>query len=83
MKANGIGSETIAQRLNADPDVWHPKEHFKNRRGGWWPAYIQKILKSPAVIGVFKSQAVAEPIEGYFPPIVDRDLYTGNPPRCP
>ena len=75
MKADGVGIESIARKLNADPDVWKPREHFRNRRGGWWPAYVIKILKNPAVIGIFTSAKLSEPIEGYYPVVVDQAVY--------
>jgi cell division protein FtsB len=75
MKASGMGSETIARKLNGMPDAWHPKEHHLNKRGGWWPSYIEKIIRNRSVIGEFSSAKLSEPIMDYFPAVVPRDLF--------
>ena len=56
--------------------------------GGWWPCYISKILRSPAVIGRFQPCRTAknergktirvphgEPREAYFPRVIDDALW--------
>jgi DNA invertase Pin-like site-specific DNA recombinase len=75
MKAAGVGPDTIARRLNAMPDAWHPEPHAKNKTGGWWPSYIEKITRNRAVLGEFASAKLSDPIAGYFPAVVDSDLW--------
>ena len=81
MKADGIGLESIARRLNG-LDGWKPKGP-RNPAGGWRKSYVEKILHSRAVVGEFQPHKMkdgkrlpdGEPIADYFPPVVDRELF--------
>ena len=78
---SGHGKATIAQTFNRESVPTF------GRSDGWHPSYVQKILDSEAVFGVFqpmrleiaegKRERVAdgEPVAGYFPPVVDRDTF--------
>lgn len=78
-KLSGKGTKRIETEMNDDPDVWKPKEGTRNKTGGWRESYINKIIRSRAVIGEFqpcsKRQPVGEPIKNYFPPVIDEDLF--------
>lgn len=76
--AAGIGMYRIAVRLN---DSQTPTFNPSN---GWHQSYVAKILSNRAVLGEFqphkrdndgKHVPDGEPIEGYFPAVVDRDLF--------
>jgi len=78
----GHGKAVIARRFNADS-----VPTFSDTSNGWHPSYIQKILESEAVCGVFQPMkievkdskktriAAGEPIPDYFPAIVDRATF--------
>ena len=71
---NGIGS--ISKTLNETSGIWKPKN-------GWRRSYINKILRNDSVIGNFqphkkidgKRQPTGEPIENYYPGIIDKSLF--------
>lgn len=74
----GAGKHLIARRLNED------KVPVFGRAEGWHASYIQKILKSPAVLGEFQPgvkprgearTAVGEPIRNYYPRVIEADLH--------
>ena len=78
----GHGKESIARRLNTD------KVATFGGGKGWRAGYVSKILRNPAVIGVFQPSRMdhenggkgervpdGEPIEGYFPAIVPAAIY--------
>lgn len=75
--ASGIGMYTIVARLNAS------KRKTFQRSQGWRQSYIAKTLSNRAVIGEFQPHRLVEGkripdgpvIEGYYPPIVDADLF--------
>ena len=91
MKLEGVGSESIAKRLNRDEldkqhqslPFWLPKPKRKYSVGGWRNSYINKILRNRAVLGEYqpytkidgKRQPVGEPVKDYFPRIVSDDLF--------
>jgi hypothetical protein len=85
MKLEGRGSETIARALNEKEGVWKPQPRGKGKKfsGGWRESYINKILRSRAVIGEFQAHRKigpqwvpeGEPIPDYFPAIVDKTMY--------
>lgn len=64
-----------------------PEESRKGklRGNGWHDSYIQKILNSEAVLGIFQPhkrnpdtfirEPYGEPIEGYFPPVITLELW--------
>ncbi len=82
LKAEGVGSESIARRLN-EQDAWRRPPTSRNPNGGWRKSYVEKILHSRAVIGEFQPHKMKDgkrvpdgaPIDGYFPPIVDQELF--------
>jgi DNA invertase Pin-like site-specific DNA recombinase len=74
----GLGKHHIARNLNRDSVVPF------GRASGWHASYVQKILKSPAVLGEFQPgrkprgetrMKVGEPIADYYPQIIDADLH--------
>lgn len=75
--AAGIGMYRIVVRLN---DSRTPTFNPSN---GWHQSYVSKILSNRAVLGEFqphkrvdgKHLPDGKPIEGYFPAIVDRELF--------
>lgn len=75
--ASGIGMYTIVARLNAS------KTKTFQRSQGWRQSYVAKILSNRAVIGEFQPHRLVEGkripdgpvIEGYYPPIVEADLF--------
>jgi DNA invertase Pin-like site-specific DNA recombinase len=78
-KLAGKGTGRIERELNEDPNVWKPPKTGRNKTGGWRGSYINKILRSRAVIGEFqphkKGQPIGDPIPDYFPPVIDKDLF--------
>jgi DNA invertase Pin-like site-specific DNA recombinase len=74
--SEGIGKATLATRLNAAA-----VPTFRGRNG-WHPSYIQKVIASDAVLGIFQPHAiiqgkrrpVGDPVPRYFPVIVDAAL---------
>jgi DNA invertase Pin-like site-specific DNA recombinase len=74
---SGIGAFTIAGRLNDDqvPTFGTSKR--------WQPSSVNKIVASPAVIGEFQLHkggsdsraAYGAPIKGYFPSVIEDDLF--------
>ncbi len=75
---SGYGKHHIARNLNRDgiPPF--------GRADGWHSSYIQKILKSIAVLGEFQPsrkprgsprEAVGDVIRGYYPPVIDAALH--------
>jgi len=90
MKLKGMGGPWIASQLNQDPIAWKPPITKQNKTGGWRDSYINKILSSKSVIGVFqpckmtkqegrKKQYVpiseGEPVPDYYPAIIEPDLF--------
>ncbi len=81
LKVDGIGSESIARKLNQQ-DVWKPQGR-RNPDGGWRKSYVEKILHGRAVIGEFRPHKMengkrvpdGEPIIDYFPRVVDQELF--------
>ena len=77
--AQGSGKHSIARQLNADGIPTF------GRSAAWHASYIQKLLNSPAVLGIFqpgvkprgaKRKMIDEPIDNYFPAVIDADLYS-------
>jgi hypothetical protein len=75
-RASNQSPNSIVKRLNQSPDVWRPKN-------GWRKSYIQKILRSRAVIGEYQAcrmidgerQPAGDPTPNYFPSVVSPDLF--------
>lgn len=77
MAARGMGATAIARRLNADG-----VPAFKSR-DGWYQSIIKALLRRHDVIGTFQPHRMqdgkrvldGDPIEGYFPAAINRDLF--------
>lgn len=75
--ASGIGSFTIARRLN------EAKKPTFGRSRGWQKSYVEKILTNRAVLGEFQPRRLigrdrpteGQPITNYFPAIVSEELF--------
>jgi hypothetical protein len=75
--ASGLGSYSIARRLNE-----RRVPNFGKSRG-WHFSFISKVLKNPAVYGLFQPHKVVggrrrpdgDPIENYFPAIVEVSIF--------
>lgn len=73
----GTGKHSITAMLNDRREpVW---SHGKRTPTCWHRSYVTKILGNPAVIGTFiphSADGTAKAsIEGYFPPVIDRELW--------
>lgn len=77
LAANGLGATAIAGKLNADGV---PAFRTKD---GWYQSIIKSLLVRQDVIGIFQPHrmengrriADGDPIENYFPAVVDKELY--------
>lgn len=81
MSVDGIGKNSIARQFNAE------NVPTFGRSNGWQISYIQKILENEAVIGAYQPHKIkvvkgkkirvadGEPIEGYFPGVVDKATF--------
>jgi DNA invertase Pin-like site-specific DNA recombinase len=77
MAGRGLGATAIARRLNTSGTLT-----FKSKRG-WYQSIIKLVLKRQDVIGVFQPHHIVDgkrvpdgdPISGYFPTAVDKDLF--------
>lgn len=80
MVVDGIGHDSIAAKLNSDGVETFGKAAY------WHSSYVRKILENDAVRGIFtphimtfeggkKTRAPQEPIPGYFPAIIDEQLW--------
>lgn len=77
MAARGMGATAIARGLNADG-----VPAFKSR-DGWYQSIIKALLRRHDVIGTFQPHRMqdgkrvpdGDPIEGYFPAAIDKDLF--------
>jgi DNA invertase Pin-like site-specific DNA recombinase len=89
MAIDGYGKGLIAQKLNADgvPSFKSDVEKLKARGlAGWGTSSVDKVLKNEAVFGRYQPRTskgaargkmlnVGDPIEGYFPVVVDVATY--------
>lgn len=85
-KLAGKGTRLIARELNQQK-AWLPKSRKRNNAPpGWRESYIQKILRTPAVMGEYQPHTtsrdgrrvrvpVGEPIQNYFPAVVPPELF--------
>jgi DNA invertase Pin-like site-specific DNA recombinase len=82
----GWSRQRIAQLLNEKATGTWDIPNRKRKAQYWHSSYILKIVTNPAVVGTFvphktvkeaggRQRRPQEPIEGYFPPVVERDLY--------
>ncbi len=84
MADEGLGQHQIAQRLNEQRvPTWGGRGN-QRRAECWHRSYVKKLLTNSAVIGTFtphqkdkqtNKRLPLEPIEDYFPAVVDRDLF--------
>lgn len=74
----GLGKHHIARNLNQE------RVATFGRAEGWHPSYIQKILRSTAVLGEYQPgqkprgearQTVGDPIVDYYPRIIDAEMH--------
>lgn len=80
----GLGQHKIAQRLNEQRiPTWGGRGN-QRRAECWHRSYVKKLLTNSAVVGTFtphqknkqtKKRQPLEPIENYFPAVVDRDVF--------
>lgn len=84
MKLSGKGTKSIMRELNGIPGIWKPGNSNKRKHNeGWRESYIQKILKTRAVIGEFqphkllngKRKPIGDPIPDYFPAVIEKDIF--------
>jgi hypothetical protein len=87
MAVEGHGKAAIAHRLNIEHvESFGDGPSEARKANGWHRSYIQKILGNPAVIGRFQPmrrvrsgekarEADGMPLEGYFPAVVDADVF--------
>ena len=77
MSAQGLGQMSIARTLNEENvPTW-------SRGKGWHFSYIQRILRSRAVLGEYQPRVGQEgkqvpdgpPIVGYYPPVIALELW--------
>src|SRR6266566_4399706 len=76
----GVGQDSIAKQFNAK------RIPTFGRAKVWQRSYIAKITSNPAVIGTFQphlrrkaeggKRKPLDPLEGYYPPVVDRTTFT-------
>jgi DNA invertase Pin-like site-specific DNA recombinase len=84
MAAEGVGLQAIADRLNREGV---PTFGARGREGQFWRrSYVHRIATSEAVVGTAiphqiqytgnrKARQAVGRVEGYFPTVVDRDLW--------
>ncbi len=83
---SGLGSHTIAQRLNSDGVLPWPRFSGEKRNPpkAWTRGTVLRIMQSAAVIGDHqpmmtddsgKSVPAGDPIRGYYPRIIQPDLF--------
>ncbi|MEX0610302.1 MAG: recombinase family protein [Balneolaceae bacterium] len=86
LKAEGMGNKKIANTLNQSEKFFIPPSSNRNKTGGWTGSTIQRFVSDRRVLGEFqpykknrdtnyKRVIDGDPIEGYYPAIVDEDLY--------
>lgn len=90
MKLEGFGTNAIERKLNTD-STWVPRQFRKSRTEGWRSSYIEKILRTRAVLGEFQPHhiievgsgdtkkrqrvPVGEAIQNYFPAIIPSHIF--------
>lgn len=91
LKLKGLSTRALEKHLNANA-LWMPveitKKGAKRRRGGngWRSSYINKILRNPAVIGIYqpfkrnpngkpRRIPACDPIENYFPMVIKPETF--------
>jgi hypothetical protein len=82
LKLSGFGTYGLTKMLNKS-NCWRPQGTGRNQFGGWHRGYIEKVLRSRAVLGEFqphkvidrKRKPIGDPITDYFPRIFDDDTF--------
>jgi hypothetical protein len=82
LKLEGFGKGSIEKKLNQSAP-WTPPKNKKGNGGTWRASFIEKILRSRAIIGEFQPHTivdgqrtpVGEPIVDYFPAIVSAQTF--------
>ena len=79
-----VSPREIVRRLNKRKDVWVPKRFEKQKSVRWRTSYVQKLLREQSLIG-FKQQytkgkdgkrhPIGEPIEDFFPRMIENNLW--------
>jgi len=80
---DGLTVGAIEKKLNGRRDVWVPQRFETQKTVGWRKSYITKLLGYQTLTGHFqphtgrgnKRKPNGEPIEGYFPQIIEDDLW--------
>jgi len=87
MAEEGLGQHAIAQRLNAEGVPTFGGLGKQRKADAWHRSYVKKLLTNSAVVGTFMPQqrrtdaqgsrkrVPLDPVENYFPAIVERDLF--------
>jgi DNA invertase Pin-like site-specific DNA recombinase len=84
MADEGLGQHKIAQRLNEQAVPTWGGRGKQRKAECWHRSYVKKLLTNSAVVGTFtphqkskqtKKRQALEPIENYFPAVVDRELF--------
>jgi DNA invertase Pin-like site-specific DNA recombinase len=85
MAEEGLGQHAIAQRLNAEGVPTFGGQGNQRKADAWHRSYIRKLLTNSAVVGTFtphqrrkdgsRSRVPLDPVENYFPAVVERDLF--------
>jgi DNA invertase Pin-like site-specific DNA recombinase len=87
MAEKGLGQHAIAQRLNAEGVPTFGGLGKQRKADAWHRSYVRKLLTNSAVVGTFtphqrrtdtqgnRKRVPLDPVEGYFPAIVERDLF--------
>jgi Recombinase/Recombinase zinc beta ribbon domain len=83
----GLGQHAIAKRLNADGVPTFGGLGNQRKADAWHRSYVKKLLTNSAVVGIFTPhqrrkdaqgnyrRVPLDPVENYFPVIIERDLY--------
>jgi hypothetical protein len=83
-RLKGKSPPRIAREFNQDETVtWKPMSLQNKKECGWWPGYVEKILKDRAVLGIGqpcrwignKREPEGPSIPNYYPPIVDEVIF--------
>jgi DNA invertase Pin-like site-specific DNA recombinase len=85
MAEEGLGQHAIAQRLNAEGVPTFGGRGKQRKADAWHRSYVRKLLTNSAVVGTFtphqrradtnRQRVPLDPIEDYFPAIVERELF--------
>jgi DNA invertase Pin-like site-specific DNA recombinase len=90
MADEGLGQHKIAQRLNEQRIPTWGGRGKQRRAECWHRSYVRKLLTNSAVVGTFtphqknkdtKKRRPLDPIENYFPAVVERELFERSASR--